>query len=169
MVKCIMQAFHGLIMHPYYPSWLICFVRGPVVQRLWQQRLWLCVCDSMVLDVVHFDVAVFSCTRIQSCWCHDHVIIPKKVCKPFYRDIMSKFLVLKKKWWYNIWYMIYVYFLYFMILMNRMMAYHIVSSYIHDCPYIFQLWMWWGTRWKDTESRDLVWTFQPSVKGMSQW
>ena len=32
------------------------------------------VCGSMVLDVVHFDVAVFSCTRIQSCWCHDHVM-----------------------------------------------------------------------------------------------
>ena len=97
------------------------------------------VCGSMVLDVVHFDVAVFSCIRIQ---CHDHVIISKKVYNPFYLDIMIYLFSFKEKRVDIIFNLICVYFVYFMILINHIMACHIISSYIHGCPYIFQLWTW---------------------------
>ena len=47
--------------NPYCRCCLICFAREPVVQRLSSKRH--CVCDSMVFDTVHFDVAVFSCIQ----------------------------------------------------------------------------------------------------------
>lgn len=47
--------------NPYCRCCLICFARESVVQRLSSERN--CVCDSMVFDTVHFDVAVFSCIQ----------------------------------------------------------------------------------------------------------